>query len=167
MEKWDVYDENCNFKGYTKTREDVFDKSEYHLSVSSWIINKNKELLIQKRAACKRIHPNKWGITGGSVSAGETSRQGCVRETFEEIGLLIEEKDLIFLSRTLWENTIFDDYVIIKEFLIENAVIQKKEVDEIKWASIDEIKQLFRSGLFMMDDLSYVDKVIHYMDEHI
>lgn len=167
MEKWDVYDENCEFIGITKTRNDVFDEGEYHLSVSSWIINKNKELLIQKRAACKRIHPNKWGITGGSVSAGETSRQGCVRETFEEIGLELKEDDLTHLSRTLWKNIIFDDYIIIKDYPIENAVLQKIEVSEIKWASIEDIKQLFHDDLFMMDDLSYVDKVIRYMDEHI
>ena len=167
VEKWDVYNKDGKLTGKTTTRHNIFELGEYHLGVSLWIINQNGELLIQKRAASKRIHPNIWSTTGGSVISGETSMQGCIRETKEEIGLQIHEDDLVLLSRSLGKDTIFDDYITIKEFPIENAVIQPNEVSEVKWVSAKDIAQLFSLGLFMLDDIKDIEKVFQYIDGHI
>jgi ADP-ribose pyrophosphatase YjhB (NUDIX family) len=37
-----------------------------------------------------------WSIPGGLVKRGETWTQAAVRETFEEVGLRLVEKDLVF-----------------------------------------------------------------------
>jgi isopentenyldiphosphate isomerase len=164
VEKWDVYDKSGNPTGKTKTRNDVFEPGEYHLGVSVWILNRNGELLIQKRSAAKRIHPNIWAVTSGAVISGETSIQGCIREAYEEIGIQLNEDDLVLLSRHFCKDIIFDDYITFREFPIENAAFQASEVSEVKWASITEIKQLFSLGLFMLDDSKDLDIVIQYLD---
>lgn len=167
MEKWDVYDESGNLTGYTKTKADIWTCEEYHLGASLWLINLKGDLLIQKRAASKRRHPNVWCNIGGSVVSGENSRQGCVREVEEEVGIKLNAKDLVFLQRERFETIINDDYVLIYDFPIENVVIKSDEVSEVKWASIDEIKYLFTQGLFMLNELADIEKLSEYLSENI
>jgi 8-oxo-dGTP diphosphatase len=132
MEKWDVYDKNGNLTGYTKTKNDVWTSDEYHLGASLWIINYDGNLLIQKRDASKRRLPNVWCNIGGSVVSGENSRQGCVREVEEEIGIKVNSNDLILLQSVVFSNTINDDYALIYDFPIENVVLQAEEVSDVK-----------------------------------
>jgi 8-oxo-dGTP diphosphatase len=167
MEKWDVYDKYGNLTGYTKTKNDVWTSEEYHLGASLWIINHDGDLLIQKRAASKRRLPNVWCNIGGSVISGESSRQGCVREVKEEVGIKVNDKELVLLQRAVFNNTINDDYALIYDFPIENVVVQPEEVSEVKWASIDEIKNLFAHGLFMINELADIEKVIEYLTKNI
>jgi isopentenyldiphosphate isomerase len=167
VEKWDVYDKSGNLAGYVKTKNDVWTSEEYHLGASLWIINYDGNLLIQKRSASKRRLPNVWCNIGGSVISGENSRQGCVREVEEEIGIKVDGNELILLQRAVFNNTINDDYALIYDFPIENVVIQPEEVSEVKWASIDEIKNLFTQGLFMINELPDIEKVIEYISKNI
>ena len=122
MEKWDVYDMNGNVTGKLKTRQDVFNDGEYHLGVSVWIVNKNNELLIQKRAEAKRIKPNIWSTTGGAAQAGENSETTCVREVFEEIGIIIKPQEIKLLSRSFGKDIIFDDFIVFADFPVSACV---------------------------------------------
>lgn len=45
--------------------------------------------------------------------------------------------------------------------------MQTEEVSDVKWTSIDEIKKLFTQGLFMIDGLADIEKVIKYINENI
>ena len=56
-----------------KYDKSVFERGLYHLGADVWIINKENKILIQKRAAQKRLEPNVWAMTGGSVIVGENS----------------------------------------------------------------------------------------------
>jgi len=165
METWDVYDARGKCTGKICTRNDVFHAGEYHLGSALWIVNSQGKLLIQKRAATKRINPNKWAITCGAVKAGETSMQGCLREVEEEIGLKLDAQNIAFLSRKFGRDLISDDYVTVLDFPLSDAVLQVDEVSEIKWASIEEIKVLFDEKSFMMNDMFDMEKVIEYMNE--
>ena len=51
------------------------------------IFNGLGQMLIQQRSPEKTIWPELWDVSiGGGVDAGETSRQGAVREVGEELG---------------------------------------------------------------------------------
>jgi len=164
MEIWDVYNRQGKVTGKVKTRDDVFSNDEYHLGTSLWIVNERGEMLIQKRSLLKRINPGKWSITGGSAKAGESSEQACLREVSEEIGLRLDIKDIKLLSRSYGDSIIFDDYIIFRDFSITDAVLQADEVSEIKWASANEIKELFFQGQFMFDDIAELIKVFDYIN---
>lgn len=167
MEKWDVYDRNGNITGIIKTRQDTFEDGEYHLGASIWIVNHLGEVLIQKRSASKRFGANNWASTGGSVIAGETSIQGCIREVKEELGLDITENDIEFLSRKFGKNNIFDDFIMLRDVPLEDFSLQPNEVSEVKYVCIDEIKDLMMSGNFMVDDPKELDFLIAYIDNNI
>lgn len=50
-----------------------------------WIINDKNELLLQKRSATKKTHPNCWDISGaGHIKAGKTISDGAIRELKED-----------------------------------------------------------------------------------
>ena len=79
-ELWDIYDINKQKTGRTAERGKYkFQKGEYHIVVTAFIINSKKEILISKRAATKKTHPLKWECNGGSILAGETSLNGIIR----------------------------------------------------------------------------------------
>ena len=122
VEKWDVYNKDGKLTGKTTTRHNIFELGEYHLGVSLWIINQNRELLIQKRAASKRIHPNIWSTTGGSVISGETSMQGCIRETKEEIGLItiLDNASFVAINRAKSRQTL----AAIKDEKVKNQKVK-------------------------------------------
>ena len=75
MELWEVLDDNGNATGEIMEKYDqkVFDRGFYHLGADVWIINSDNKILIQKRAKQKKLEPNVWAMTGGSVILGENS----------------------------------------------------------------------------------------------
>lgn len=167
LEYWDVYDKYGNKTGIIKTRSDVWEQGEFHLGAALWIVNNKGEILIQKRASTKRRAPDLWGNTVGSVISGETGKQGLIREVREEIGITVNEDELVFLDRHIWSNNINDNYVIIYDFPIDKVIIQPEEVSEVKWISIDEMKKLIYKGTFMMNDIKELDKIIGFIEANL
>jgi 8-oxo-dGTP pyrophosphatase MutT (NUDIX family) len=53
---------------------------------------KGRILLIQK--SYRKV----WSLPGGLLNKGETLEQAAVRETFEEVGVSLNEKDLVFIA---------------------------------------------------------------------
>ena len=166
MEQWDVYDINGRSTNITKTRADIWEQHEYHLGISLWLINKNAQILIQKRAATKRLFPNIWCNVCGSAMAGETSIAACVRETWEEIGVAVNECDLTFIGRIINGNNIHDNYAIRNNFPIEQFVFPLDEVSELRWASLDEIYELFHNKKFLMTNISELNDLEKYMRDN-
>ena len=98
MENFDVLNEMGEFTNEIASREECHKKGLYHKAVVVFIINSKNEVLIQQRSSNKKLWPSKWDITaGGHVDAGEFGFQAVIRETKEEIGIDITEKDLLFL----------------------------------------------------------------------
>lgn len=58
--------------------------------VAIW--NEGRILLIQK--SYRKV----WSLPGGLLNKGETLEQAAVRETFEEVGVSLNEKDLVFIA---------------------------------------------------------------------
>ena len=99
-EIFDVYTRDGEYLG---TKPKSFCHSEnpgvYHKPVWIWIINDNKEVLVQKRAACKKNHPNKWDISSsGHIRTGESLIEGAKREAYEELSIDIDENKLEFIG---------------------------------------------------------------------
>lgn len=150
MELWDTYDKFRNKKGYIHERGKRFKNDEYHLVVHVWIMNDKGEYLVQKRQAWKHGFPNMWeGSAGGSVLASETSKDAALREVKEEIGIDLREEDLERIFSIKFKHG-FDDIWFIKQNIdIEDVVLQYEEVAEVKWASKEEIKEMYGRGEFI------------------
>ena len=160
----DIYDIKGNKTGEVRMRGEPLKEGQYQLASNIWIFNSNYEVLIQKRSHLKRTSPNMWSTHGGSVSAGETSFQACIREAFEEIGIILRAEAVKPLVRDTGEKLIMDNYIVFQDFDISSAVLQKEEVSEIKWVSLDELKDMvIRNEFYKHRELSYV---IDYINNH-
>lgn len=158
----DIYDINGNKTGEVFVRGETLKEGQYQLGVSVWIINKNLQILIQKRSKSKEAAPNIWATHGGCVSVGENSIEACIREAYEEIGIKIETKDIRPLNRNIGKNLLMDNYVVIQEFDVSCAVLQEEEVSEIKWVSLEKlIKMVENKDFFQYPELPYLIKFIN------
>ena len=150
MELWDLYDKNRKLTEDTMVRGDEMKPDTYHLVIHVVIFNSENQMLIQKRKHDKASNPNMWDISvGGSVTAGETSQFGAMRETEEELGLQIDlHNQLPHLSIT-FERGYDDIYIVNREADIRKLAVPNDEVSDVKWATIDEILQMIAEGTFI------------------
>ncbi|WP_026859767.1 NUDIX hydrolase [Jeotgalicoccus psychrophilus] len=151
MELWDLYDKHRRLTEQTMVRGDAMIKDTYHLVIHVVIFNSKNQMLIQKRKYDKVSNPNMWDISvGGSVTAGETSQTGAMRETEEELGLQIDlHNQLPHLSMT-FERGYDDIYIVNREAEINELAVPNDEVSDAKWATIDEIYE-------MIDDRTFIN----------
>lgn len=99
MEYIDIFDENNNPTGEIKEKNLAHEQGDFHRTAHIWIINDKNELLLQKRSASKKSHPNCWDISGaGHIRAGETVIQGAIRELKEELGVSVKENELEYIA---------------------------------------------------------------------
>ena len=140
----------------------------YHKPVWIWIVNSNGEILVQKRAFCKKNNPNKWDMpSAGHVLASESSLAGAVRETKEELGIDTTENDYEFICEYISDNTfeIGQVYLLKKDLDINDLKLQENEVAEVKWYSFDQFKKLLYSDQFVKHDDEYKDIVIKMLGD--
>ena len=149
-EKLDVYDENRNKKGKIIERKEgeILSSDEYILAIQCWIINSNNEILLTKRKATKK-NGNMWEPTGGLVQSGENSMDGAKRELKEEIGISVDDNDLILLKTNTEKgnvNVFRNIYVINKDIQINDLEFIDGEVSDAKYVTFEEFKNMVDKG---------------------
>ena len=149
-EIWDVYDVNRRHTGKTVVREKSWGFEKYHLIVHVCVFHPDGRMLIQKRAHEKKAWPDLWEISaGGSALAGEDSWQAAEREVFEELGLKLDLKNARPHLSINYERGFDDFYTAIRGVDLDQLVLQKEEVAEVKWASLQEVRQMETDGTFV------------------
>ncbi len=146
MEYLDIVDENNELTGEVMERKLVHDKGLWHRHVTSWIMNKNGEILLQKRSANKARNPNKWAKTGGHVDSHEKVEDAIVREIKEEIGIDIPKEqavvDSIYKSTDPINKFFGYNFIFVIDAKIEDFKLQKEEVSEVKYVTIEELEKI-------------------------
>jgi len=162
MELWEVLDENGNATGeiMEKNDERVFERGLYHLGADVWIINGDNKILIQKRAKLKKLQPNVWAMTGGSVILGENSINTIVREAKEELDININADDLKLITKFKTGKVWIDTYILKCNYDISKMKLKKDEVSDVKWATWTEINNLVNSGQFIKNRWEFVSKFL-------
>ncbi len=157
MEVWDVYDINRYKTGKTMLRG-AYEEGLFHLVVHVCIFDSNGRMLIQQRQKDKDGWPNLWDITlGGSAIEKETAQMAAMRELKEELGLEIDLTE-IRPHITINFNHGFDDiFLLEKDVDIHKLILQKEEVQNVRWASRDEIQKMIKEGSFISYYPSLID----------
>ena len=150
-EKWDIYNEEKRQTG-KKCFRDVrkLKSGEYHLVVTAIILNENNEILISKRAGYK-THPNMWECCGGSVKSGESSLEGMLREIKEELGIVFNKREAMYLKTIKSEeNHDFKDLWVFKRNIKDNEITKPDgEVIDTKWVKIEEFNKMLNNNEFV------------------
>lgn len=154
IEPVDIYDKDKRKTGKIKMRyRDELEEGEYALAVKAIIVNSNRQILISKRASTKKKDPGMWEINGGVCLAGENSLQGIIREIKEELGIDLKNEKCV-LYKEYCRNQVFHDVWLFKlDIDIDKLKFSDREVEEAKWASIEECMQMEKENML----ISYED----------
>ncbi len=175
MEYIDVLDKNGKKTGIVKTKKDIYESGDYHRAVHIWIINDNKEILVQKRHPKKETYANLWAISvAGHVRSGEESIDALKRELKEELGQVVADDKIEYLftlrRKQPYKNhmlhVIDDVYLVNLNIDVENTKLQFSELTDIKYVYYEYLDQIFKNG-----DPEYVpstlehEKLFHYLHQ--
>lgn len=134
------------------------------LSVHVWIMNKKGQFLLQQRVPTAKKFPNMWGQTGGGAQTGESSWDACVRESFEELGLRLDINKSVWIGTFRRPTDFIDVWLVYNDVNIQNLKLQHSEVQDVKWASRDEIQQMQQDGTFVPSIIPGLRLVYMYLD---
>ena len=155
--------------GKSALKSEIHAKGYYHNTAHIWFYTKKGEILLAQRAASKTIYPLLWDVSvAGHMDAGESIKQGAIREVKEEIGLTISEKYLekigVFECFQSYPNGITDNefhHTFIAELTVDfsTLIFQEEEVEAIKLVPLSEFKTLLENsetnGHFVASNIKY------------
>ncbi len=169
-EYFDVLDEHGDYTDEVVSREECHERGLWHKAAVVFVVSTNNQrVLLQKRAAHKKLWPNLWDITaGGHVLAGELGYQGVIRETKEELGVEITKDDLEYIGTTVSENRERDIinrhfneiYIVHSDIDVTDIKLQEEEVQDIQWFERDELLRRIKNNL---EGLTGKDSAWHYL----
>jgi uncharacterized protein (DUF952 family)/isopentenyldiphosphate isomerase len=162
MEKIDIINKVGKKTGKVIARGDKMEDNEFFLAIHIWIKNSKGELLIQKRKKDKLHAPGLWAPTAGTVQSGDVGKTTVLREVEEELGFKISEDTLELIGKSRVENFITEVWIVNHDIDLLDIVIQKSEVDDVKWVSIKELKELIEGGMFY--DYCYMNDFFRYLN---
>lgn len=137
-----------NPTGEIKEKTKAHEEGNFHRTAHIWIMNDKKEVLLQKRSATKKSHPNCWDISGaGHIRAGETVIEGAIRELKEELGILANEKDFKFIavvkSTKNPRNQEFGYVYLLKSNNeIKDYTFEDDEVSEVNYVYFEDLEKM-------------------------
>ncbi len=164
--------------GKTALKSEAHKNGWFHATVHIWLFTADEKILLQKRALTKKVFPGLWDISvAGHIAAGESVLSSAKREVFEEIGLEIQEKELIKIGTRIHQvshkNGIQDNehhHVFIAELKVNLSElrIQKEEVDAIKLFDLSVLKETKNLENVLLSRfhkyyVSVYDKIITYL----
>ncbi|MEY8463050.1 NUDIX domain-containing protein [Streptococcus merionis] len=161
MEIWDIYDQKNQLTGQTIARKDVhlLKEGHFHACVNALLRDEAGNILVQQRSLQKETNPGVWDIfTGGSILAGENPDQGITREVAEELGLINLDFHYHGYDVRADIKSIMHYYTaVIPEESKSNIVIQKSELAQVIWLSVQDAVDLVKDRPF---DRKWLNSII-------
>ena len=162
----DILNEDGSKTGKCATKAEIYQNGYWHRSVHIWIINDQKELLMQRRNPLKKTFPNLWAISSaGHVLWNEDSIKSGIRELKEELNIDVKKEDLEYLFTVKREQpyknsylrVIDDVYLLHLNLDVEHTKLQVEELTDIKYVYYEYLKSILENN-----DPDYVP----YTEEH-
>jgi len=167
-ERIDILTSTGQVTGRTCLKSEAHVHGFYHQTVHVWFYTDDKYVLLQKRAAVKKVFPSLWDVSvAGHVAAGESIEIAAIREVQEEIGIHIKETDLQKIGfrkdEIIHPNGILDNefkhiYLCKLKKNIDQLKMQVEEVDDLQLFGLSILKDTTKHGSFMVPNMH------HYYD---
>lgn len=166
VEILDLYTKDRTLAGITMKRGEQVPEGLYRLIVHVCIFNSKGELLIQQRQPFKQGWSNLWDLSvGGSAVSGDTSALAAEREVKEELGLHLPLEGTRPALTVYFKDGFDDFYIVEKDIDLTDLTLQYEEVQDVKWATKEDIIRLVDEGLFLPWHKSLID-MLFYMRNH-
>ena len=134
------------------------------LGVECIIINSNKKILLTQRAP-QKSHSYQWEIPGGCSVSGEISNQTLERELSEEIGINVTNYE--FIATKLYKTQFLDIYKTLYDIDINKLKLQKEEVIQAKWFSLNELIKLKEKNSIVPSTLIFFEIIEEILKEGV
>ena len=165
-ESFDLYDINRNRTGKVLERGNKVPSGYYRLVVHVCVFDKDGRMLIQKRQPFKSGWSGMWDVTaGGSALAGDTSQQAASRELKEEVGIEYDLTDVRPAMTIYFDGGFNDIYTINMDVDIDSLQLQESEVEQVKWATEDEILEMLHNKEFVLYKTSFIS-LLYFLRNH-
>nr|AOE08453.1 isopentenyl-diphosphate delta-isomerase [uncultured bacterium] len=137
-----LVDENDKEVGLMPKME-AHEKALLHRAFSVFVFNKNKELMLQRRASHKYHSPGLWTNTCCSHQRqGESNIAAGKRRLMEEMGFETNlEESISFIYKAPFDNGLTEhefDYILLGNYE-DDPNLNPEEVSEWKWMSLSDI----------------------------
>lgn len=110
-----------------------------------FLYNSDREILIARRDLTKQYDPGKWSLAvAGTVEVGETFLSNILKETQEEIGLLLQPDEVQELWYGLFRSThqfFYRQYAVKKDISLVELRPQPGEVTKLRLIPAHEFFQ--------------------------
>ncbi|MEH7536720.1 (deoxy)nucleoside triphosphate pyrophosphohydrolase [Bacillus toyonensis] len=107
--------------------------------VGAVILNNDNYVLCALRSPNMSL-PNYWEFPGGKINKGEHPRDALVREIKEELDCLITVEEQLKAVEHEYENIIVQ--LVTYKARIKSGIPKALEHSELRWISIDHLKEL-------------------------
>ena len=162
MEILDICDEFGNPTGKVEDREIIHQEGLLHRTAHVWLLRKKNnqiEILLQKRSDAKDSFPGCYDISSaGHIPAGDGYFKSAKRELKEELGVEIDENELIdcgnrrfhfeevFHGKLFKDNQISKIFVLWKDLEEKDFIFEDHEVSEVIWMEFEKCYQAVKNN---------------------
>ncbi|MEE2659015.1 MAG: NUDIX domain-containing protein [Candidatus Latescibacterota bacterium] len=151
----DALDAEGNYLS-TKTRPQLHVDCDWHMLVfvwSAWQTENGTQMMLQRRRRKEdAFHHMVDAPAGGHVSAGETHAQGAIRELEEEIGVVVQAEELVYLGFKAFERDVGECRRVLEHFYVLRHPLQidqlsfSEEAGEFIVVALDDLDSLLNDG---------------------
>jgi len=168
----DVLSSEGNLTGEVSLKSEAHKKGLWHASAQVWIVDRNQNVLLQKRAQNKDSYPNLWDISvAGHLSAKDSPISAAQREVKEEIGLDLSVEQFRFLKRIkrskipkkgFWDNEFNYLFAVKCDIFISELKLQEEEVTAVQLVPLNEFQKKIKesSQIFVPHGDKYYQYII-------
>ena len=134
-------------------RERLIHRASYIL-----VFNSAGQLFVQKRTTTKDVFPGFWDVAaGGVVLADESYEHSAYRELHEELG--VQNVQLEFLFDHYYADQLNKVWGYVYRCYSEGPfILQKEEIDEGRFLSLDDILEMDKSEPFTPDGIEIIKR---------
>lgn len=187
FKKWQFYktykkrnDGNKIYQNRISQKSEL-NQNDYLGGVSCFVLDENGNILIEKRGNTK-ITAGEIDLCSGHIDNNETPTQAMIREYVEELHKgdineqeqarneainnlkKLDELDLVFKNKGN-ERKFFIQFYVMKTEL-KKLTIQKEEISDIEWISMEKVFELIREGKTKFPYDKRYEKIFKQVREH-
>lgn len=178
----DIVDKNGNPTGKTALKSEAHTRGLYHNTIHLWLYTSLGEILLQQRSHKKAIYPLLWDVSvAGHIDAGESFIEAALRETEEEIGLVLKPEDLVKIGTRLHKSSYNNGAINDNEFHqiylaklkidLDQLSPQEDEVEALKLVTFSQFENLLNHSTsnlhFIASNRSYYQFVLQSIKENL
>lgn len=117
------------------------DQKYLHIEVAILLFDKQKRVLLQKRASTKKVMPGVWICSvAGHITYGETVETAAHRELVEEIGFDVQLTEVTAILNTLPKERHIAHW-FLGEYQDQDIVVDPSETDDHIWLGKKDLQK--------------------------